>query len=367
MKARCAAPEGVVRMVSFTSDYIAGAHPKILEKLVETNLEALPGYGSDRYCESAKEKIRAAVGIPDADVEFLVGGTQTNAVVISTMLSDHEGVVAARTGHVSAHEAGAIEWTGHKVIELDQENGKVAASALKECLESFYSDENHDHMVFPGMLYVSHPTEYGTLYTKAELEALAAVCREYRIPLFLDGARLGYGLASEKTDLTLRDIARICDVFYIGGTKVGALCGEAVVFTKNNKPAHFLTSVKKRGALLAKGRLLGIQFDVLFTDGLYFKIGEHAIGLAMRMKDIFISHGLPLFIDSYTNQQFVILENNYMRELGKSVSFDFWERVDADHTVVRFATSWSTTEDDLVKLEEALDAARGSLTETCVR
>ena len=341
-------------MVSFESDYTTGAHPEILNRLAETNLESLPGYGSDRYCESAKEKIKKAIGMPDAEVEFIAGGTQTNAVVISTMLADYEGVVAAKTGHISAHEAGAIEYTGHEVLEIDSHDGRIDAGELEEFIAGFYADENHEHMTFPGMVYISHPSEYGTLYSKKELEDISAVCRRYGIPLFMDGARLGYGLMSYQTDVTIKDIAKLCDVFYIGGTKVGALCGEAVVFTKNNRPAHFLTSVKRRGALLAKGRLLGVQFDALFTDDLYFRIGKYAIDMAEKMKKIFEAHQLPLFIDSPTNQQFVILENTQMEKLKEKLAFSFWEKTDADHTVVRFATSWSTTEDDLKALDEAL-------------
>ena len=341
-------------MISFESDYIAGAHPQILQRLLETNMECLSGYGSDVYCESAKEKIKKACGCEHADVEFLVGGTQTNAVVISTMLNDYEGVVAAITGHVSSHEAGAIEHAGKKVLTIPEQDGKIHAETLQAFVETFYRDGNHEHMVFPGMVYISHPTEYGTLYTKQELEEIAEVCHRYEMPLFLDGARLGYGLMSCDTDVTLEDVARICDVFYIGGTKVGALCGEAVVFTKNNKPKHFLTSIKKRGALLAKGRLLGIQFDTLFTDNLYFQISRHAIDMAERMKEIFRKKGYEFFLESPTNQQFIVLENTQMEMLQKQVKFSFWEALDENHTVVRFATSWSTTEDDLKGLEMAL-------------
>ncbi len=341
-------------MVSFESDYIAGAHPEIIRRLTETNMESLPGYCTDRYCESAKARIRNTVGREDLDVEFLAGGTQTNAVIISTMLSDYEGVIAAKTGHISVHEAGAIEFTGHKVMELSGKDGKIASEELSGYLSDFCKDENHDHMVFPGMVYISYPTEYGTLYSKKELEALSVICRKYDIPLFLDGARLGYGLMSREADLTIRDIADLCDVFYIGGTKVGALCGEAVVFVKGNKPKHFITSVKRRGALLAKGRLLGIQFDTLFTDDLYFRISRHAIDMAERMKELFVSKGYKLFIDSPTNQQFVILEDSRMEKLGKKVAFSFWEKADESHTVVRFATSWSTTEADLRYLEEVI-------------
>ena len=340
-------------MVSFECDYIAGAHPQILKRLAETNMEALPGYGADHYTESAKEKIRKACGLPDAEVEFLVGGTQTNAVVISTMLRDWEGVIAAESGHVNVHESGAIEFTGHKVLALPAHEGKLRAYEVREYLASFYKDVTCDHMVFPGMVYVSHPTEPGTLYTKKELEALAEVCREYDIPLYLDGARLGYGLMSPASDMTLEDIARITDVFYIGGTKVGALCGEAVVFTKNNKPPHFMTSVKKRGALLAKGRLLGIQFDTLFTDDLYFKISRHAIDMAEKVKGIIKEKGWRVYMDSPTNQQLIIMTDAEMAELSKSVRFDRWGLYDDTHTIVRLATSWSTTDEDIEVLSKA--------------
>ncbi len=342
------------KMISFASDYIAGAHPEVLKRLVDTNLENLTGYGSDVYCESAKEKIKSVLGMPDAEVEFLVGGTQTNAVILSTMLKDHEGVIAAKTGHVSGHEAGAIEYSGHKVLELEEKCGKVEAEVLERFLDDFYADRNHEHMVFPGMLYISFPTEYGTLYSRAELQKLSEICRKHSIPLFADGARLGYGLMSHQNDVSIKDLAVLCDVFTIGGTKVGALCGEAVVFTKKNKPAHFITSVKRRGALLAKGRLLGVQFDALFTDDLYFKISTHAIEMAEKMKEIFTERGYDFYIDSPTNQQFVVLENAKMEQLKEAVDFSFWEKKDEGHTVVRFATSWSTTEEDLKVLASAL-------------
>lgn len=337
-------------MLSFESDYIQGAHEKIMERLMETNMERLSGYGVDPYCQSAKEKIKKACGCPDTDVYFLVGGTQTNATVIDTMLKKYEGVVAAVTGHVSVHEAGAIEYTGHKVLEIPQHQGKIDAVELEDYIESFYGDENYEHMVFPGMVYISHPTEYGTLYTKEELSDISRVCRKFEIPLYLDGARLGYGLMSYGTDVGLEDIAEYCDVFYIGGTKVGALCGEAVVFTHGSTPKHFMTMVKQHGALLAKGRLLGIQFDTLFTDDLYFKISRHAIDMAELLKKGFREKGYKFFLDSPTNQQFIILENQEMEELQKKVGFSFWEKLDADHTVVRFATSWATTREDVEEL-----------------
>ena len=334
-------------MISFENDYSAGAHPRILQRLAETNFEPLSGYGTDVYCENARKKIREAIQCPDATVEFLVGGTQTNAVMIASMLQPYEGVVAAQTGHVSLHEAGAIENTGHKVLTLPQHEGKIDAEELKDYLETFYADGNHEHMVFPGMVYVSWPTEYGTLYTKKELEAIAEICHTYKIPLYLDGARLGYGLMSKKNDLTLPEIARICDAFYIGGTKVGALCGEAVVFPKGNPPKHFMTRIKQQGALLAKGRLLGIQFDELFTGNLYLNISQNAIEKAEELKKLLHQKNLRFYLESPTNQQFVIMENRQLEELKKHVAVSFWEKADDTHTVVRFATSWSTTAEDL--------------------
>ena len=341
-------------MLHFECDYLAGAHPKILQRLVETNTELFPGYGGDPYTQRAAEKIRTACGAPDAEVFFLVGGTQTNRIVISSLLHSCEGVIAAATGHVSLHEAGAIEASGHKVLQLPGHAGKLDSNELSEYLNGFFTDVNRDHMVFPGMVYISHPTEYGTLYSLAELQSLSAVCRQYRLPLFVDGARLGYGLMSRDTDVSLHDLAELCDVFYIGGTKVGALCGEAVVFPHSNAPKHFFSFVKQNGALLAKGRLLGIQFDTLFTNRLYFEISRHAIDMAERLKAVFIQKGYELFIDSPTNQQFIILDNDKLNTLKNHVTFDFWERLDSSRAVVRFATSWSTTAEDIDALEKIL-------------
>ena len=341
-------------MISFESDYIEGAHPLILEALAKSNMESLSGYRSDKYTERAKEKIAAACGLPEAQVFFLTGGTQTNQIVIDTMLAQYEGVVSAQTGHVSVHEAGAIEYTGRKVLTIPAHNGKMDANELDSFIKDFYADGNHEHMVFPGLCYISHPTEYGTLYSKQELTQISEVCHKHKIPLFMDGARLGYGLASRQTDVTLQDVARLCDVFYIGGTKVGALCGEAVVFTKKNMPAHFDHLVKKHGALLAKGRLLGVQFDTLFTDDLYFKISKNAIDRAEELKSLFTEKGYKFFLDSPTNQQFVILENSKMQELQKNVKFSFWEKYDENHTVVRFATSWASTSEKISELRSVL-------------
>ncbi len=341
-------------MIHFESDYIAGAHPAVLAKLVETNMEALSGYGTDPYCENAKKKIAAACGDPGYDVEFLVGGTQTNAMVIASLLRDYEGVISATTGHIHAHESGAVEYTGNKIMALPSHQGKLDATELEQFLVAFHADANREHMVFPGMVYISHPTEYGTLYSKKELEVIREICNRYHISLFLDGARLGYGLASYESDLTLSDIASLCDVFYIGGTKVGALCGEAVVFTKGNKPKHFVTSVKKRGALLAKGRLLGVQFDALFTDDLYFRISRYAIDMAEKLKNILREKGYEFFLNSPTNQQFVVVDDKKLAQLDGKVVFSFWEKLSDGRTVIRLATSWSTTDEDLQALSQLL-------------
>ncbi|MDY3758526.1 MAG: aminotransferase class I/II-fold pyridoxal phosphate-dependent enzyme [Treponema sp.] len=337
-------------MIYFESDYTEGAHPKILERLNETNMIQASGYGHDEFCESAKNKIRKTINCPNAQIQFITGGTQTNQIVIDTMLKPFEGVVSAQTGHVNSHEAGAIEYTGHKVIPIPQHEGKIDGTELNDYLETFFSDGNNEHMVFPGMVYISHPTEYGALYTKNELTKISSVCRKNNIPLFMDGARLGYGIMAKSSDLSLEDIAELCDVFYIGGTKCGALCGEAVVFTKNNMPQHFENLVKKHGALLAKGRLLGVQFDTLFTDNLYLEISKNAIDTAETLKKALKEKGYRFLLDSPTNQQFVILENKFMEELKKSVKFNFWEKYDKDHTVVRFATSWSTKMENVEKL-----------------
>ena len=343
-------------MLSFENDYSEGAHPRILQALTDTNLVQQPGYGEDAYCRSAKEKIRDACACPDADVYFLMGGTQTNQVVIDGLLSGVEGVVSAATGHINCHEAGAIEYSGHKVIALPEYEGKIRAADLEALLRDFFADPSHTHMVYPGMVYISHPTEYGTLYTLSELTALRAVCQSHQLPLFLDGARLGYGLVSDDADVTLPDIARLCDAFSIGGTKVGALCGEAVVFPRHGAPKRFSTHVKQHGAMLAKGRLLGVQFDALFTDSLYFSISRRAVDLARQLRQGFAQRGYSFFLNSPTNQQFVILKNEEMKRLEPQVRFSFWQKYDDAHSVVRFATSWATTQAQLDQLMSLLDA-----------
>lgn len=341
-------------MLSFASDYVEGAHPAILQRFIETNLVKQAGYGSDEYTASAREKIKAACACPEADVWFLTGGTQTNQVVIDSLLLPYEGVVAAETGHIAAHEAGAIEFTGHKVLTVPHHAGKMAAADLSAYLAAYHADDNAEHMVRPGAVYISHPTEYGTLYAKEELTALRRVCDEYAIPLFMDGARLGYGLAAPDAELTLHDLCDLCDVFYIGGTKVGALCGEAVVFARRKAPGHFLSMIKQHGALVAKGRLLGIQFDTLFTDGLYMKISRHAIEMAELMRSIFRAKGYEFFMETTTNQIFITLPDDRKAELERECVLSFWEKPDPHHTVVRFATSWATTEEDIRALEAIL-------------
>ena len=336
-------------MLFFVNDYGYGAHPKILEHLTETNMQPLTGYGNDEITASAAEKIKAACACPEGQVYFLTGGTQTNMVVIDALLRPYEGVVASSCGHVNTHEAGAIESTGHKVLTVPHKNGKLDADDLREYIETFYADESHNHMVFPGMVYISHPSEYGTLYTKNELERISAACKEFDLPLFLDGARLGYGLTAD-TDVTLADIARLTDVFYIGGTKCGALCGEAVVFTHGNMPRQFETMVKRHGAMVAKGRLNAVQFDALFTDGLYEKICAPAVRLALKLRDGLAAKGYRFAIDSPTNQQFIIVENSRLPELGGKVAYSFIEKYDAEHTVIRLATSWATTEEQVDEL-----------------
>ena len=340
-------------MYRFQCDYTEGAHPAIMQRMVETNMEQTDGYGLDPYCDSARQKIKDLCECQDADVHFLVGGTQTNTTVISAALRPYQGAVAAVSGHINVHETGAIEATGHKVLPLPSGDGKISAVQVDEMCHAHFTDGSQEHMVQPGMVYISHPTENGTLYTKKELMDLYEVCKKYDMLLFLDGARLGYGLMAETNDITLTDLAKYTDVFYIGGTKVGALCGEAVVFTKK-APKHFMTMVKQQGALLAKGRLLGIQFDTLFTDDLYTKISKNAIETAMKLKKALQEKGYQLYLDSPTNQQFVVLENKKKEELGKKVQFDFWEKYDEDHTVIRFATSWGTKMEDIDALIELL-------------
>ena len=340
-------------MISFESDYNNGCHEAILKRLMETNDEKATGYGLDDYCMAAKEKIRSACGKPDADVFFLVGGTQTNATVIDAMLQGYQGVLSVETGHINVHESGAIEFGGHKVLTLPSHDGKMEPAELERWLHDFYADPTYDHMVFPGIVYITFATEMGTIYTLAELHAISNICKRYDLPLFIDGARLGYGLMAECCDVTLQQLADMCDVFYIGGTKCGAFCGEAVVFPHGNAPAHFFTTVKQHGALLAKGRLLGIQFDTLMTDGLFFKIASHAVEQAMRLRDAFVEKGYLMYSNSPTNQQFVLLDKDTIARLEKDFVFEQWFPV-GDLMNCRFVTSWATRPEDVTALISSL-------------
>ncbi len=340
--------------LSFTCDYNEGAHPDILRRLLETNMQQEPGYGSDRFTQSAIAKIRQATSCPKADVVFLMGGTLTNATVIDSLLPPFGAVIAVETGHIAVHESGAIEHTGHKVITLPHHEGKMHAEDLRNYLIRFFADDTWPHMAIPKMVYLSFPTEYGTIYSRHELEEIYAICREYGLSLFIDGARLGYGLASPAADIDLPALAQLCDVFYIGGTKVGALCGEAVVFPNGNAPQPILSIIKQHGALLAKGRLLGIQFDTLFTDNLYFRISRHAVDMAMMLQSLFRAKHIPLYILSPTNQQFPIFTQEQMKRLEGKVLYEIWERLSDGRVVTRFATSWATPAEHIQLLAEIL-------------
>ena len=343
-------------MIRFECDYSEGAHPKILERLTETNLCQTPGYGEDGFCERARAAIREKCGREDVDVHFLVGGTQANAVVITAALRPHQGAVAAVSGHINVHESGAIEASGHKVLAVaGNGDGKLYAKDVEEVILGHWNDENHEHMVQPGLVYISFPTENGTLYTRAELTALWEVCQKHHVYLYIDGARLGYGLASPENDLTMADIARLCDAFYIGGTKVGALFGEAVVIANEALKKDFRYIMKQRGAMLAKGRLLGIQFEALFEDHLYEDISRHAIDLAMEIRDAFCRKGIPFLFESPTNQQFPVLTDAQRETLAKKYAFSYWCALDGDRSAVRFCTSWATKREHVQQLVADID------------
>lgn len=342
-------------MIYFDSDYMAGAHPKVMERLLETNHLSTIGYGCDEYTKHAAELIRNACDQPNARVYFLVGGTQTNATVIDGLLSRHQGVLAAESAHINVHEAGAIEATGHKILTLPQYEGKVLASDLKEYIDNFYSDDTYEHMVAPGMLYISFPTEYGTTYSYEELTKLSEICHNANIPLYIDGARLAYGLAAKGNNVTLKDIAQLSDVFYIGGTKVGALFGEAVVITNPTLLKNFFPLIKQHGALLAKGRLLGVQFEALFENKLYEEIGLQAVEKAIRIRNLFSSKGYKIVVDSTTNQQFIRLPNQIIDKLKENISFELWGPRGKTETVVRFVTGWATSHTDIDTLASILN------------
>ena len=344
-------------MISFECDYNNGACQEVLDNLVRHNQSKPTPYGFDEFSERAKNRIREACGLPDAQIYFLTGGTQTNATTIDSMLYQYEGVICVGSGHINVHEAGAVEFTEHKIITLPETDGKMEAKVLDKYLDDYMHDGNKDHAVHPGLVYITFPTELGTLYSASELDRIYQVCQHYEIPLYIDGARLGYGLMAEGNDITLPYLARHCDVFYIGGTKIGTLCGEAVVFTHQNAHKHFFSIQKQHGAVIAKGALIGLQFEALFTDRLYFRLSQQAIRAAMRMRDIFRRKGFLFLVDSPTNQQFVIMDNEKAERLSQKVRFTHFGQTDKHHTICRFVTSWATTDEEIDELERILDSA----------
>lgn len=337
-------------MIYFESDYTEGAHPEIMKRLMETNMEQTSGYGTDFYCESARNKIKEICRKKDAYIQFLVGGTQTNSIVIASVLKPYQGVICSSTGHINVHETGAVEATGHKVLAIPTADGKITAEIAEKICNAHLHDVNHEHMVQPGMVYISYPTENGLIYGEKELKDLYKVCKKYEIPLYIDGARLGYGLMARGSDMTFAKMADLCDIFYIGGTKVGGLFGEAVVIVNPLYQKNFRYMIKRNGAMLAKGRLLGIQFDTLFTDDLYLRISEHADIMAMKLKEAFSHVGYNFLFDSVTNQQFPILTNEKMKELSENYNYEVWKKIDEKYTAVRFCTSWATKEENVEKL-----------------
>lgn len=339
-------------MIRFNCDYLEGTHPRILKALTDTNMVQTCGYGEDEYCEAAREKIKEVCKCEDAAVHFLVGGTQANLTVISSILRPHQAVLSVKEGHINAHETGAIEATGHKVMAIEGKDGKITAEQIREQYKLHWEDGAHEHITQPKMVYISNPTELGTIYSKAELEAIRKACDDCNLYLYLDGARLGYGLASKQNDLTMADIAKNCDVFYIGGTKVGALFGEAVVITNKALQEDFRYIMKQKGGMLAKGRLLGIQFLELFKDGLYFEISEHAMRMAELLRDGLSELGYKFYADSPTNQQFVIVSDEKLKELDEKYSYEYQMRYDEKNSVVRFCTSWATKEEHVLALIE---------------
>lgn len=341
--------------ILFQCDYNEGAHPLIMQRLLETNLEQTVGYGEDEYCKSAADKIRRTCGDDTLAVHFLVGGTQTNMTVIDCALRSYQGVLCADTGHINVHETGAVESLGHKVLSLPSEDGKITAKQVEEAYQEHIHNGSFEHMVQPKMVYLSNPTELGTIYYKEELKEIYRVCRENGLYLFLDGARLGYGLAAPDNDLSLQDIAKYTDVFYIGGTKVGALFGEAVVISREELKRDFRYFIKQKGGMLAKGRLLGVQFDTLFTDNLYLDISRHAIELAEKLRAAFVRKGYELIAPNRTNQIFVKLPDTHLEAISSEFSFSYDHRADDTHSVVRFCTSWATKEENVEKLITALE------------
>lgn len=341
-------------MIRFNNDYNHGAHPAILKALEETNGESYGGYGLDEWCAKASDEIKKYLDNPSAVVHFLIGGTQTNVIGLEAMLRPYQGVISAESGHIHVHETGALENTGHKILALPAENGKISAAQIKEVAEDFKVSGVKEHIVEPKCVYISFPTEFGTIYSKKELTEIYEVCQEYGLYLFVDGARMGYGLGADENDVTLPDLAKMADMFYLGGTKCGALFGEALVITKKELQTSFRSYMKQNGAMLAKGWLLGLQFYTLFKDGLYFDITKKADKLAMVMKKAFAQKGIPAYIDSPTNQQFVVVTNEQMEQLGKEFVFEYENKVDEEHSCIRFCTSWSTTEEEVDALVQAI-------------
>lgn len=344
-------------MKHFECDYAKGAHPEVLQALIQTNLQETAGYGQDPYCAHARALIMRDCARQDIDVHFLVGGTQTNAVVIASALKPYQGVVSAESGHINVHETGAVEACGHKVLTLPARDGKLDAKDVAALAHTHFTDQAKEHTVCPAMVYLSFPTEWGTLYTKQELKDLRAVCDRYGMYLFIDGARLGYGLMAQENDVSLSDLCNLCDVFSIGGTKVGALFGEAVVIVRNELKRDFRYHIKQRGAMLAKGRLLGVQFAALFEHGLYYTISRNAVLQAQRLKTLLLSQGLALFIDSPTNQQFFVLPNRVVQALSDQVCFELWQKVDETHSAVRICTDWATTQQEVDTLSMQISQA----------
>ena len=340
--------------IQFQCDYNEGSAPQIMQRLVETNLEQNIGYGEDPHCEHARELIRKACKAPEADVHFLVGGTQANATIISSILRPYQGVIAATTGHIAVHETGAIEHSGHKVLTLPATNGKITAEQVRNCLLYHYHEDGPEHAVQPGMVYISYPTEYGTLYSKQELTDIHKVCQEYQVPLFVDGARMGYGLASKESDITLPEMAKLADVFYIGGTKQGALFGEAVVITNSALKKDFRYFIKQGGGMLAKGRLLGIQYEELMQNDLYLTLASHADEQAERIREALLQKGYKMAVPSPTNQQFFVLPNDHLKKLQERFVISVWGHADANHTTVRFCTSWATKKENVDLLIEEI-------------
>ena len=342
-------------MFHFESDYLEGCCPQILEALQATNLEQTLGYGEDPHCEEAARRIRYVFDCPDADVHFLVGGTQTNVTVISALLRPHQGVLCAESAHINVHETGAVEHGGHKALALPAPAGKITAAQVRDALQAHHSDFSREHMAQPGMVYISFPTELGTIYTRQELEELHAVCRDWEIPLFIDGARLGYGLEASGCNILPKDLPRLCDVFYIGGTKQGALFGEAVVFSDTHLSEDFRYFIKQNGGMLAKGRLLGIQFETLMNEGLYFKLARHADRLADDVRAAFRRKRIPFLVENTTNQVFPVLANDVLPRLEEAFGFERWQVVDENHTAVRFCTSWATPQSAVDELEAFIE------------